>query len=179
MKFGKKQLLVVSLTLIVCFAVYLNWRFMGDYTEGQVYDDVSSMDDKTLGETLLVDNQNTTVEGNEYFTSAKLNRQKSRDDAIALLKEVAENDKNDTATKAKALEDIRKIASNIEKESIIENLAKAKGFINCIAIIGEGNVSFVVQTQGLKANEITVIKDLCVQESGVKAEKVTIIPVGN
>ena len=108
MKINKKQIVMLTLSLIVCVAVYLNWRFLqgGEYdnvTEtsatGEVTETGESSDNteenkdaenkeddgnkKTLGEAQYVSSAGTSVE--EYFTGSRLTRQQSKDEALELF----------------------------------------------------------------------------------------------
>lgn len=173
MRFGKRQIFVLVLTLVVCVAVYINWRLTRINTDINISS--ASNVDKTLGEAKFVDTTTTTE--SEYFAQARLNKTKSREDSINLLKGISDDTKNDEESRKNALDDLRRLALNGEKEDRIESLIKAKGFKGCIVLIGDKNVSIVVQTDGLKANEAAIIKDIGVSEAGVTADKVLIIEV--
>lgn len=179
MKFGKRQIFVLVLTLVVCVAVYVNWKIAKNSTTTEI-NNITSGQEKTLGEAKFVDNQTeqvSTSSGSEYFVTARLNKKKTRDDSIALLKSISESEKNDLESKKKALDDLRKIALAVEKEDRIESLIKSKGFSESVVFIGDKNVNIVVKSSGLKANEAAQIKDIAVNESGVTPDKVIIIDI--
>ena len=86
----KKRAVVVSVLLLVCAAVYLNWRYTGGVADTS----------KVLGQSTLVsgtqegeDAQQTGTDGaetpaeNDYFATARLSRKQARDSAISMLKE--------------------------------------------------------------------------------------------
>ena len=94
MKINKKQIIMLSLSLVVCLAVFLNWRLIEQNELAQdqvseVQNDVdntkteSEQDNKILGEAQFVSSAATSVE--EYFTSSRLSRRQSKDEAIELL----------------------------------------------------------------------------------------------
>ena len=67
------------------------------------------------------------------------------------------------------------IAKNIEQESNIENLIKAKGFAECLAFIQNGECSVVVSSTGLLDNEAITIKDIVAGQSGISYDKIKIV----
>lgn len=139
-----------------------------DVTEEQT----GESDTKHLGDTLLVNAK--TVADDTYFAKARLARTKSRDEAIATIttilddEKLTETDKQTATDKAMALSDI------IELESRVENLVKAKGFAECMVYVGDNNVSVVVKSTGLDQNQATQIKNIIVTECNVKGENVSI-----
>ena len=83
-------------------------------------------------------------------------------------------DKDDKAKK-EAVEKAAEIAKNIEQETNVENLIKAKGFKDCVAFIQNGECSVVVQTDGLLDSEAITIKDIVQGQSGIGYEKIKIV----
>ena len=69
------------------------------------------------------------------------------------------------------------IAKDIENEATIENLIKAKGFDECVAIISEGNCSVVVSITepSLAANQIAQIKEIVIDTAGIVPSAIKII----
>src|SRR5690606_22864401 len=96
MKFSKRNLFVIGLTLVVCAAVYVNWRMAAPASNLDL-EGLASGTEKTLGEAKLVDNSSSSIttiaSGDTYFTDARLNRQKAREEAAETLKELYENEK--------------------------------------------------------------------------------------
>lgn len=181
MKFNKRQFFILALTIVICFAVFINWKLTKTNLSAEL-SNLTSTTEKTLGEAKFVNANESgltsnSVTQNEYFIQARLNKRKAREESIALLKTISDGASNDADSKKKALDDIRKIALATEKEDRIESLVKSKGFNDCVTLIGDKNVNIVVQTTGLKANEAAQIKDIAVNEASVSAEKVIIIEI--
>ena len=115
MKLWKRNVIAAAIVLFVCGAVYLNWSYSQDTAAG-----------KNLGEAALVgqtDPLQNAEEGNQdaaaqegggaegdaatqegqaagessYFSTARLNRQQARDNALSLLQEAAKDEKADQA----------------------------------------------------------------------------------
>ncbi len=181
MKFNKRQFFILALTIVICFAVFINWKLTKTNLSAQL-NNLTSNSEKILGEAKFVNKDETglisnSISQNEYFIQARLNKKKSREESIELLKTISDGQNNDEDSKKKALDDIRKIALAIEKEDRIESLIIGKGFKDCVVLIGDKNVNIVVQTDGLKANEAAQIKDIAVNETSVTSDKVIIIEI--
>ena len=170
MKFTKKHAFIISLAIILYVAVYANWKLQKN---GDVLGEENS--GRNLGEAVLVNNNSTPQ--NEYFTSAKISRQQSKDEAIETLKITTGSENATKEEKEKAQAQIIKIATNIDKEGKIEALLKAKGFADCITIIGEETVNVMVKTEGLTTEQIVQIKDAVVTETKFPSEKIIIVEV--
>ena len=157
----KRNAVVVTMTLLVCAAAALNWKFSAD----QAAEDAQETQEtgtKILGEATLVSGQEDGEEtedaaaqvdetevytGSDYFASARLTRQQARDSAVNLLQEAAEQEGADQSVANEASEGIAALASYTMKEAQIENLVTAKGYADCVAFMGEDSISVVVSTQ--------------------------------
>ena len=197
MGFGKRQLVLASLVVALGAAVYLNWVFMGNEpliatdtltSEGELgaaqlvngKGDASSLPSSEAPKTCSSSSEpssaaETGAKVDEYFTQVSLSRQKARDSAVDMLKQVVENEKSDDAAKKEAVEKAAKIAENIVQESNIESLIKAKGFADCVVFLENGECSTVVRTQGLLPNEAIAIKDIIGGQAGISYDKIKII----
>lgn len=170
-KAGRSVIVAVAV-LLIGLAVYLNYRWFYDPLGSIGYGD-GNMDDRypASGEV-----SGTPEDGkNDYFTSAALARQQSRDEAIDVLKLVTENEEASEEAKANAAEQISKIAVTIQNETNIESLVKAKGFEECIAVIGDDSVSVIVKSEGLQAAEAAQILAIAYESTGISPEKISII----
>ena len=112
---------------------------------------------------------------NDYFTATALDRQEARDEAIGVLKLVAEDASASEEAKAEASQKISKIAVDIQNEANIETLVKAKGFEDCVAIISDNAVSVIVSAESLQAAEAAQILSIVYETTGISPEKVSII----
>lgn len=130
---------------------------------------------KHLGEAQLV--SATLVVDENYFVKAKLARTRSRDEAIATISTILEDEKLTEADKKLATEKAISITDIIEAESKIENLVKAKGFEDCMVYISANSASVVVKTVGLDQTAATQIKNIVVSEGLVKGENVSITEI--
>ena len=114
MKFGKRQVVLAALVLALGAAVYLNWQF-SDNNDLLATNVVQST--KELGEAKYVntaaksssqdkideksdsDVQTISEKANEYFAKATASRQKARDEASDMIKEIL-NDVKSSSVRA-------------------------------------------------------------------------------
>jgi stage III sporulation protein AH len=131
---------------------------------------------KNAGDALLVDNQSTApITDDSYFAQAKTDRDKAQADSLKILQEVVNDAKSSAAAKEKASADIAKIAKNVESQSAIENLVKAKGFTECVTIITGDQVNIVVKSPGLLENEVIMIQDIATGQTGLGLDNIKIV----
>ena len=115
-----KSIVVLASVLVIALAVYLNYRWFYDPLSSLGYGE-GNMSDQ------LGDSTGTAADTEQdYFTATALVRQQSRDEAIDVLKSVSENEEADETARAEARAKIAKIAEDIQNESNIETLVKAK-----------------------------------------------------
>lgn len=177
----KRNAVVGTMAVLVCTAAVLNWKYSGELPAEEA--------DKILGEAELVSGQeaveesglavdeNAVYTGSDYFSSARLTRQQARDNAIALLREAAEQEGADEAAATEASEGIQVLASYTLKEAQIENLVTAKGYVDCVAFMGDTSVSVVVSTEDgeLAAEDVAKITDIAITETGLPASAIRIM----
>ena len=158
----KRRGVAAAVLLLVCGAVYMNWRYSD-----------SVKDNKVLGQSELV-NANEETAGDpapaedDYFATARLSRKQARDNAIHMLQE-AESDE--------ASRTLQVLASYTVAESQIESLVTAKGYADCVVFMGEDSVSVVVAAPetGLNTADVARIKDIVVNETDYTPEQIKIM----
>ncbi len=181
MKINKKQIVFLTLALVVCIAVYLNWRFLDhvDISDGSSVVETGQQnqeeEEKKLGEAELVETVAKDVQ--EYFEECRLNKQQTRDEALELLKVVATSSESAADTKEKANADMVNLANITEVEGTIEGLIKAKGFKDCMVYITDESVNVVVATEGLSTEQAAQINEIVISESGKVASAVKIVEI--
>ena len=166
---GVKSAVVITAVLLIGLAVYLNYRWF--------YDPIDSLG---FGKNNMEDNYSDSAETdaeaqNSYFTATALSREQSRDEAIDVLKLVTESADASEEAKADAAAKISKIAVDIQNEINIETLVKAKGFEECVAVIGDNSVSVIVKAESLQANEAAQILAIAYETTGIPVENISII----
>lgn len=191
MKLWKRNAIAAAIVLFVCGAVYLNWNYSQDTAAG-----------KTLGEAALVGSQNdplmqegtekkegetgvsqegeqskTPTESGSYFSTARLNRQQARDNALSLLQEAAEDEKAEQSAVDEANAAIQTMADYTMTEAQVENLITAKGYTDCVAFLGEDSISVVVSAMenGMTDTDAARIGEIVMEQTGLTADQIKII----
>ncbi|MCL1858757.1 MAG: SpoIIIAH-like family protein [Oscillospiraceae bacterium] len=156
-------------------------------------------DSKVFGQAALVDNMNFDADSEDmgsgmgelgmndadlqsgsiaeenYFAIATVSRRRARDESLELLNDIINNAEAMPDIKDKALKDIETMASEIEKEANIEVLVKAKGFIDCVAVVSGEVANIIVKTDGLMPNEVAQIKEIVYEQAGINPGNVKIV----
>ena len=187
----KRNMVVAAIAVFVCAAVYLNGNYEqdGGKTLGEsamvgkedplVSGGSSAPGPDGSGQTEQSDGGGTASAGGSYFDTARLNRQQSRDSALALLQEAAGKESADQTLKDEANASIQTMADYTVTEAQIENLVIAKGYTDCVAFIGENALSLAVAAPegGLTDADTARIVDVVNQTAGFSADQVKIIAV--
>ena len=120
--------------------------------------------------------ENTAVEtGAGFFASAVIDRERARGEALEVLMNITEDEGAGEEAKSRAFTQMERIANETSWEIDIENLVKAKGFQECVAVINEDSASIVVSSDGLTPAEIAQIKEIVYLEAQIVPGDVKII----
>ena len=172
----KRNAVAAVILVLVCAAIFLNGR----------YAEKAEKPAKVLGQAQQVDaaaddaaEVSGEAGGKDYFASARLTRQQSRDSALSLLKEASENEDVDAETANEAAKSIQTLAAYTLSEAQIENMITAKGYADCVVFLSEDGASIVVSTgeDGLQTEDVARITDIVKQETGLSAECIKIMEV--
>ena len=182
---GKKQIILASLVAALGVAVYLNYQFAdvdGEYIASSA--DTSVQQEENYGDATFVDTKtaiesqlSATVDTTEYFSEAKLTRSKSRDEAVAALKTMLADEELTLEQKAALTTQATEFATAIEVEGKIENLLKAKGFEECMVYYDVDKVDVILEADDLLEEEVTVIRDIILEETTVSVQDISIVPI--
>ena len=174
----KKPIIALSAAAVVSVMIYADVFSIGKETPVTDYlynKEITEDSAKILGEAKLVDNMGVTEDENSYFSSANVTRERSRDEALETLQIVVDSAEELPETRDKALSEIMQIACDIEIEGAVEEMVKAKGFEDCVAIINGDNINVIVKSEGLMTSEIAQITDIVKGETGFSAENIRIV----
>ena len=194
----KRNAVVAAIALFVCAAVYLNWSYeqeaagktLGESTLvgkedpllGGGADGSSSGAAEGDGQTgegtqAQEGTSQTGAASSDYFSTARLNRQQARDNALSLLQEAAKDEKADQAAVDEANQAIQTMADATMTEAQIENLITAKGYADCVAFLGEDSISVVVSAMenGMTDADAARIGEIVKEQTGLNADQIKII----
>ena len=119
-----------------------------------------------------------TGEYEAYFTQVRLERSQARDEAAATLQAVAETGGASQETIDGALKAMTEMAGYAVKEAELENLIRAKGFIDCVVYLTAGSATVTAAREGgLDAAAAAQITDIIVTGTGLKAADLTITEI--
>ena len=118
----------------------------------------------------------TAGEG-DYFASSRLTRTQARDEAVSTLKELSESDTADQSAKDDAAAQISALADDTVAEANIESLIRAKGYEDAVVMLGDSSANIVVAPPdgGLQAEDVAVIRDIVISETGMTAGQIKIV----
>ena len=123
--------------------------------------------------------ERVAASASNYFSEARLTRQVSRDEALALLQTAATAETASQETIDGAMNAISAMATCSMKEAQIENLLLAKAFDDCVVYIGNDSITVAVPApeEGLSEEAIAQITDIICSETEFTAAQLNIIEV--
>ncbi|MBQ8577909.1 MAG: SpoIIIAH-like family protein [Clostridia bacterium] len=186
---NRRHLAAAASVLVIGFAVYLNWAMYegddaavntgADAVSGAVLSDTgdsdAAADAVSAGDTAVDGTAGGGGESDDYFAVSQINRQRARDEAIAVLQDVVDGAENLSEVQNEALAEIAQIAEDIEHEAAIESLVKGKGFTECVAVISGENANVIVKSTALLPNEVAQIQEIVYETAGIVPANVKII----
>ena len=172
--FGKHQVVLALMVLALGAAVWLNMKF--------------SSTEKYLGEATLVSDSEVASgeavqtaakaeQDDDYFETAKKDRQKALDEAQEMVEETLKSANATDTERETALKTTGEIAARIEKANNIETLLKAKGFEKAVVVIGEDDVSVVVKSEGITTAQTLQIQDIVTAQTNIPLSNIKIVTI--
>ncbi len=175
----KKQITAVSLLILVGVAGYLNWSFQQDVIDPEVtavYNEVS----KKLGEAQMVNSTpevKPTENTEDYFSQSKMERDIRRSESIDMLTAILNTQETDKEGRKRAEDEIHKLVDYTEKEIMIENLIKGKGYQDVVAFMGDNLISIAVKSNGLNEIDAAILQDIAVSTTNYSASEIKIVEI--
>lgn len=189
-----QKMTMLTLAVALGVAVYLNWEYakttdnalaaaatpsatVPPAVTDQLAVDATADADKNYGEAQLVSVNGQS--GGEFFETARLQRSKTRDEALDALQKSLKSAKLTDEEKSELTAKLTAQIESITLESDVENLIRAKGFVDCVAFINEGQVNITVMTpnEGLTKEEVAQIRDIVLSKCSVSVQNITVVEV--
>ncbi len=171
-RFGKKTLIAACAVFVLGCTVVLNFVLQdsapSEANTGNLALDLSQD----------IDSPTTVLNPDEvkdYFATITLQRQQARDEAMEVLKTVAESTTALDDAKEAALVDINRLALDIEREANIETLIRSKGFEQCVAVINDNSCNVIIKTTGLLPGDVAQISEIVYEQAGIHPNNLKII----
>lgn len=152
-------------------------------SSGQVTDallteaEAASAANKNYGEAQLVSVANDT--GSQFFDEARLKREKAHDEALDTIQKTMKDSSLSDSEKAEYTAQLTANLEDINAETEIETLIKAKGFADCLCFLQSSRADLTVMTSGepLTTSQVAQIRDIVISKSNVTAQNITVVEV--
>jgi stage III sporulation protein AH len=173
-KTKNKGLLVIALVAVLAAATTVNYKL--SEKSNTASSDSQGMINAELVSTYSEEDVMTSTTGidSKFFAQYRTQREKTRSENISLLENIVSDSESTTEMVTNAQQEIIKLTQLSEKEMVVENLIKAKGFSDVIAFIHEGYVNVIIEAEQLSAAQAAQVQDIVVKECGVEVSKVCI-----
>ncbi len=171
--FGKNQVVLALMVVALGGAVWLNMKFSS--SEKYLGEATYVSDDTELSE--AVQTSAAAEQTEDYFETAKRDRQKALDEAQEMAEETLKSADISDTEREKALNTVAQFAEHIESANNIETLLKAKGFSKAVVIIGESDVSVVVKSEGITTAQTLQIQDVITAQTKIPLSNIKIVTV--
>lgn len=110
----------------------------------------------------------------DYFTEARMERMRSRSLAMDSLKGIAESSHYHESVRLDAQKNLMELIKRSEHELQIEELVRARGFTDCLALIHANGVTVVIRAGSLVLNDVAKVADIVKRVTGVSEEQIVI-----
>lgn len=182
MKIKKKHVVLASLVLALGAAVYINWQ-MSSVPENKGAKElgkatyVNSNVNATQDEVNSYAVSKLSKEQQNYFSTARLNRDKTADEVKKIAMEALSLSESDEDTKEIALANLAELEKTIMSQVSVENVLTAKGFSACICSISDGSVTVIVPDNEMNDNSSLIIKDAVKDAFDIPFDAISIVTV--
>ncbi|MBQ9516766.1 MAG: SpoIIIAH-like family protein [Eubacterium sp.] len=178
-KAKRTRVAAASFVLLLGLGILGNWYFENNKLSESIQPLINATERvKNLGEAEYVDAPaEAATKENEYFATARVERQNTRDEAVEKLQSVLDKTDESEQARKKAADDMAQLTQNIENENKIETLVTAKGVNNCLAVVSTDGkkVDVIVDAEELGDTLIMQIKEIAISQLNCSFEDVSII----
>ena len=171
--FGKHHVVLTLMVLALGAAVWLNMKF----TSTEKYLGEATLVNGEIAEGEAIQTAAKVESSQDYFEQAKKDRQKALDEAQEMVEETLKSANATDSERESALKATGDIAKRLEKANNIETLLGAKGFSNVVVVIGEGDVSVVVKSEGITTAQTLQIQDIVTAQTEIALSNIKIITI--
>lgn len=172
----RRTVLIIIFAAIFVISVLL--MFSGNYPKAVYEKQINPVDLEKVSTRAIDDNTAVQVAKNlenDFFIDYKLERDRLRSQEADYLRELINNPNASIESKEKAQQDLIALSQKVEKEMVVENLIKAKGFEDAVIFFSDEFVNIVIKTNGLLPKEVAQITDVVTKTIGITVDKITII----
>lgn len=178
-----KSILIFSLIILCAAFIWAGSKGVGFYKEAmqkELLDKTSliTADTPSRGSepVVAITTQENNLQKDNFFSEYRIERERTRSQQVEILREIVNNQNSSAQVRQEAQQKLIKISESLEKESKIENALIAKGFKEAVVVIQQNSVMVIVQSAGLRQDEIARISDIVIKVTDCKMEDVIIVP---
>ena len=174
--FRKTLKRLVSLTAGLVVVTLLTYGVIGYDHDISIFDFIQTKADRSNARQVtkaIAPEQTLSAISSDFFTEYRIERDKIRSERSEILREAMKNSKTDDA-RQQAQDAILKMMLEKQREVEMENLIRARGFLDSLVFIRDNSVSVVVKSALLSKEEVIQVADIISRISGVNAEDITI-----
>ncbi len=177
----KRNIVIAAVLVFVGAAVYLNWSYNSRWGKADAAM-VEAEDTAMLAaneEYTAASAGDASVAVTAYFDEARLTRQTSRDEALALLEQACSGQEASQEVIDESMRQINAMASWNLQESLLENQLLAKDFTDCVVFVNDDGVTVAVPApvDGLTDTQVAQITEAVVANTDYTAQALNIIEV--
>ncbi len=123
---------------------------------------------------VISDDISELANADTYFEEARATINMDRNQVISMLTDVIEETKDGSAEKKNATQQKLKIIDYMNKEKVIENLIKNKGFTDALVLMTDNSVNVTVNKQEITQSDVAKICDIVMRETGRDVSQIVI-----
>lgn len=129
-----------------------------------------------IDESMIVtsDDLSEVANADAYFEEVRATINMDRNQVISMLTDVIEESKDGSAEKNNATQQKLKIIDYMNKEKVIENLIRNKGFEDALVLMTDNSVNVTVNKQEVTQSDVAKICDIVMRETGRDAGQIVI-----
>jgi len=182
----KKSLIIGLLVILLIITGYLNFAFNNNSLRPAGNPNGSKNGSGKLDGNVTVTDPNENdgktgdeskeTSGSRFFIDYRFEREHNRNKEVEYINSIINNPDSDHEMIKEAQAQLLELTSNMEAEAAIENLIKAKGFKDAIAIMHKNNVNIIVDKPELTADEVAQILEIVKRHSDFSTDNIVIIP---
>lgn len=164
-------------------AVYLNWSYNSRWGTADAAmaaaEDAAALEAEEAYTAASAEAEETSVTVSAYFDNARLSRQSSRDEALALLEMACADAGASQDVIDESMRQINAMASWNLQESLLENELLAKDFADCVVLVSDDGVTVAVPAplEGLTDTQVAQITEAVISNTDFTAESLNIVEV--
>lgn len=182
MKIQRKHIVLASLVLALGAAVYINWQ-LSSVPENKGAKELGKATYVNSNVTATVDEVNVNLKSNlskeqqNYFSNARLKRDKTADEVKNIALEALSLTETDEDAQETALAQLANLEELLMNQVSVENILVAKGFSDCVCSISDNSVNIIIPDNEMNDTSSLIIKDAVSEVCNIPFDNISIVTV--